>query len=42
MEEIKNSRGKGYCILYILMGLFFLISLILLLYSRSSALDFSR
>jgi hypothetical protein len=42
MDEIKNSRGKGYCILYILMGLFFLISVILMLYNRSSVLDFGR
>lgn len=42
MENIKNSRGKGYCILYIIMGLFFLIALLLMLYNRSSVLDFSR
>jgi len=42
MEDIKNSRGKGYCILYILMGLFFLTAVLLMLYNRSSVLDFGR
>lgn len=42
MEDIKNSRGKGYCILYIIMGLFFLTALLLMLYNRSSVLDFTR
>jgi len=42
MDEIKNSRGKGYCILYIIMGLFFLTAVILMLYNRSSVLDFGR
>lgn len=42
MDEIKNSRGKGYCILYIIMALFFLTALLLMLYNRSSILDFGR
>ncbi|MFN0214023.1 MAG: hypothetical protein ACKVT2_07185 [Saprospiraceae bacterium] len=42
MEDIKNSRGKGYCILYILMGLFFLTALLLMLYYRSYLLDFGQ
>jgi hypothetical protein len=42
MEEIQNSRGKGYCILYILMGLFFLTALILMLYGRSGVVDFPK
>ena len=42
MEDIKNSRGKGYCILYIIMGLFLLTSLLLMLYNRSSVLEFGR
>ena len=42
MDEIKNSRGKGYCMLYIFMGLFFLSALIFMLFSRSSILDFGQ
>ncbi len=42
MDNIQNTRGKGYCILYILMGLFFLIGLILMLYNRNSVLDFPK
>jgi hypothetical protein len=42
MEDIKNSRGKGYCMLYIFMGLFFLTAILLMLYNRSSVLDFGR
>jgi hypothetical protein len=42
MDDIQNSRGKGYCILYIFMGLFFLTALLLMLYSRSSVLDFPK
>ena len=42
MDNIQNTRGKGYCILYILMGLFFLVSLILMLYNRSSELEFPK
>jgi hypothetical protein len=42
MEDIRNSRGKGYCILYIFMALFFLTALILMLYSRSGLVDFPK
>ncbi len=42
MDDIQNSRGKGYCILYIFMGLFFLTALLLMLYFRSSVLDFPK
>lgn len=40
MDEIKNSRGKGYCMLYLLMGLFFFTALVLMLYGRNSILQF--
>ncbi|MBK8194609.1 MAG: hypothetical protein IPK76_15845 [Lewinellaceae bacterium] len=42
MENIQNTRGKGYCILYIFMALFFLTALLLMLYNRSSVLDFPK
>jgi len=42
MENIQNSRGKGYCILYIFMALFFLTALLLMLYNRNSILDFPK
>lgn len=42
MENVTNSRGKGYCILYILMFLFFAIALVLMLYNRNSVLDFPK
>jgi len=42
MENIQNSRGKGYCILYFFMGLFFFTALMLMLYFRNSVLDFPR
>lgn len=42
MDNIKNTRGKGYCMLYILMGLFFFIGLMLMLYNRSFVLDFAK
>jgi len=42
MENIQNTRGKGYCILYLIMFLFFLTSLLLMLYFRSSVLDFAK
>jgi hypothetical protein len=41
-KMLQNTRGKGYCILYIIMGLFFLISLILMLYGRSGELEFPK
>ena len=40
MENIQNTRGKGYFMLYLGMILFFIIGLILMLYSRSSVLEF--
>jgi hypothetical protein len=42
MDNIQNSRGKGYCILYLFMGLFFFIGILLLLYYRNFALDFPK
>lgn len=42
MENIQNSRGKGYCILYILMFLFFFTALMLMLYFRNGVLDFPK
>ncbi|MEZ4941385.1 MAG: hypothetical protein R3D58_10965 [Saprospiraceae bacterium] len=42
MENITNSRGKGYCILYIIMALFFATALILMLYNRNFILDFPK
>lgn len=42
MDNIQNTRGKGYCILYILMGLFFFVGLILMLYMRSGVLEFPK
>jgi cytochrome b561 len=40
MDNIQNTRGKGYFILYLLMFLFFLIGLLLMLYNRSGVLEF--
>lgn len=37
MSEVSNSRGKGYCIVYLLMGIFFLTTLVFWLYCNSSA-----
>ena len=42
MENIQNSRGKGYCILYIFMALFFLIALFIMLFNRSTMVDFPK
>jgi len=42
MENISNSRGKGYCILYILMFLFLITALVLMLYNRNFILDFAK
>lgn len=42
MENITNSRGKGYCILYIFMFLFFITALIMMLYNRNFVLDFMK
>ncbi len=42
MDNIQNTGGKGYCMLYLAMGLFFFISLLLMLYNRNFILDFVR
>ncbi len=42
MSNITNSRGKGYCILYILMFLFLFTALVLMLYNRNAILDFPK
>jgi hypothetical protein len=42
MDNIQNSRGKGYCVLYLFMGLFFFIALMLVLYYRNFVLDFPK
>ncbi len=42
MENIQNSRGKGYCILYIFMALFFLTAIIIMLFNRSTMVDFPQ
>jgi hypothetical protein len=42
MENISNSRGKGYCILYILIFLFLMTALVLMLYNRNFVLDFPK
>jgi len=40
MENIQNTRGKGYCMLYLMMFLFFITALVLMLYNRNGVLDF--
>lgn len=42
MSDIKNTRGKGYCMLYLFMGLFFITALVLMLYNRNFILDFPK
>ena len=42
MENIQNSRGKGYCILYIIMALFFVTALIIMFFNRSAMVDFPK
>jgi hypothetical protein len=42
MDNIQNTRGKGYCILYLVMFLFLMTALMLMLYNRSGLLDFAR
>ncbi len=42
MDNIQNTRGKGYCMLYLAIGLFFIISLVLMLYNRNGVLDFAK
>ncbi len=40
MENIPNARGKGYCLLYLLMGIFFFVALVLMLYYRNFIMEF--
>jgi hypothetical protein len=40
MDGIQNTRGKGYCLLYLFMGLFFFSALVMMLYNRSGVLNF--
>ncbi|MEO6039578.1 MAG: hypothetical protein ABIQ93_14280 [Saprospiraceae bacterium] len=42
MDNIQNTRGKGYCVLYLAMVLLLFTSLLLMLYYRSSVLDFAK
>jgi len=42
MDNIQNTRGKGYCIMYLVMALFLITSLILMLYNRNGILDFAK
>lgn len=42
MDNIQNTRGKGFCIMYLLMFLFFLTAVILMLYNRSGVVDFAH
>jgi len=42
MDNIQNTRGKGFCIMYLLMFLFFLTAVILMLYNRSGVIDFTH
>lgn len=42
MENISNTRGKGYCLLYLLMGIFFFVALVLMLYYRNFIMEFPK
>lgn len=42
MDNIQNTRGKGYCILYLVMFLLFFTALVLMLCNRGSLVDFPR
>ena len=42
MDNIQNTRGKGFCIMYLLMFLFFLTAVILMLYNRSGVIDYAH
>ncbi len=42
MDNIQNTRGKGYCIMYLVMALFLITALILMLYNRNGILDFAK
>lgn len=42
MDNIQNTRSKGYCMMYLLMFLFFLTALIIMLFQRSGMVDFAQ
>jgi hypothetical protein len=42
MDNIQNTRGKGYCMLYLVMFLFLFTAFVLMLCNRGSLLDFTR
>jgi hypothetical protein len=42
MDNIQNTRGKGYCMLYLAMFFFFFTALVLMLCNRGAALEFPR
>jgi hypothetical protein len=42
MDGIKNTRGKGYCMLYLVMFLFFFGSLVYKLCSNGALVDFPK
>jgi hypothetical protein len=42
MDNIQNTRGKGYCLLYFGMFLFFFTALVLKLCNNGAALEFPR
>ena len=42
MDNIKNTRGKGYCMLYLLMFFFLFTCLVLMLCNRGSLLEFPK
>ncbi len=42
MDNIQDTRGKGFCMMYLLMFLFFLTAVIFMLYNRSGVIDFAR
>ncbi len=42
MENIPNARGKGYCLLYLFMGIFFFVALVLMLYYRNFIMEFPK
>lgn len=42
MENIPNARGKAYCLLYLLMGIFFFVALVLMLYYRNFIMEFPK
>jgi len=42
MDNIQNTRGKGYFLLYLIMFFLLFLSLLIMLYNRSSVLDFNK